>query len=103
MSGTRKILIVGNGFDLAHFLPTKYEHFIHAMKVVESSDKESLEFEKLFEAIKNGSFIKNTIKIYDTPNIKIANVSVLKEKLSNNGWFQCFKSYLHIGIETWIF
>ncbi len=29
------ILIVGNGFDLSHYLPTKYDHFIDAMKQIE--------------------------------------------------------------------
>ncbi|MDC5647423.1 bacteriophage abortive infection AbiH family protein, partial [Acinetobacter baumannii] len=29
------ILIVGNGFDLSHFLPTKYDHFMEAMKSIE--------------------------------------------------------------------
>ena len=36
MSGTAKILILSNGFDLAHFLPTKYDHFMHAMRNVEN-------------------------------------------------------------------
>ena len=27
------ILIVGNGFDLSHYLPTKYDHFMVAMEV----------------------------------------------------------------------
>jgi len=38
MSERKKILILGNGFDLAHFLPTKYEHFITAMRAVEDAD-----------------------------------------------------------------
>ncbi|MEE1848748.1 AbiH family protein, partial [Acinetobacter baumannii] len=25
------ILIIGNGFDLSHFLPTKYDHFMEVM------------------------------------------------------------------------
>ena len=29
------ILIVGNGFDLSHYLPTKYDHFMVAMDVIE--------------------------------------------------------------------
>ena len=33
------ILIVGNGFDLSHYLPTKYEHFMAAMRAVESWDE----------------------------------------------------------------
>lgn len=28
------ILVIGNGFDLAHGLPTKYEHFLEWVKVI---------------------------------------------------------------------
>jgi len=30
------ILIVGNGFDLSHYLPTKYDHFMSAMDAIEN-------------------------------------------------------------------
>jgi hypothetical protein len=30
------ILIVGNGFDLAHYLPTKYDHFMGAKQAIEA-------------------------------------------------------------------
>lgn len=32
------ILIVGNGFDLSHYLPTKYDHFMDAMGAIEEKD-----------------------------------------------------------------
>lgn len=32
------ILIVGNGFDLSHYLPTKYDHFMDVMKAIEGKD-----------------------------------------------------------------
>jgi hypothetical protein len=32
------ILIVGNGFDLSHYLPTKYDHFMDVMKAIESKN-----------------------------------------------------------------
>lgn len=45
-----RILIIGNGFDLAHFLPTKYEHFIHAMRAIEEADNDSvLSFKELYK------------------------------------------------------
>ena len=34
------ILIVGNGFDLSHYLPTKYDHFMLVMKAIEKKDLE---------------------------------------------------------------
>jgi hypothetical protein len=33
------ILIIGNGFDLAHGLPTKYEHFLSFLKIVKLIDE----------------------------------------------------------------
>lgn len=32
------ILIVGNGFDLSHYLPTKYDHFMDVMEAIETKD-----------------------------------------------------------------
>ncbi|QDK96521.1 hypothetical protein FM020_00765 [Acinetobacter tandoii] len=32
------ILIVGNGFDLSHYLPTKYDHFMDVMGAIELKD-----------------------------------------------------------------
>ncbi|KJV41194.1 AbiH family protein [Acinetobacter brisouii] len=32
------ILIVGNGFDLSHYLPTKYDHFMDVMQSIEEKD-----------------------------------------------------------------
>ncbi|MPW44166.1 AbiH family protein [Acinetobacter guerrae] len=32
------ILIIGNGFDLSHYLPTKYDHFMDVMKAIEEKD-----------------------------------------------------------------
>ena len=36
------ILIVGNGFDLSHYLPTKYDHFMDVMGAIEAKDTGSL-------------------------------------------------------------
>lgn len=32
------ILIVGNGFDLSHYLPTKYDHFMDVMEAIENKN-----------------------------------------------------------------
>ena len=44
------ILIVGNGFDLSHYLPTKYDHFMVVMKAIEDRDESQGEmgFDNLF-------------------------------------------------------
>lgn len=107
MSGTAKILILGNGFDLAHFLPTKYDHFMHAMRNVENYDKdEPMVFEDLYTDLLSSEnyFFDNTTKLYKTQEIilPLDEVKKLQDKLKKNGWFQYFKSYLDSGIDTWI-
>lgn len=108
---TKKIFVLGNGFDLAHYLPTMYVHFMEAMKVIESSDdNKELGFEELFakynteECSVNDKMFFNRVKeIYKIEDLKLTNAEVvsLKEKLKNNGWFQHFKHHLS-NIDTWI-
>ncbi|HCT73313.1 MULTISPECIES: AbiH family protein [Psychrobacter] len=107
MSERKKILILGNGFDLAHFLPTKYEHFITAMCAVEKSPpSEPLSFDNIFHELlaDEDFFLSKTKEMYKTEEVKIPveDLNILKEKLSSNGWFQYFKDYLDSGIDTWI-
>jgi hypothetical protein len=107
MSGTAKILILGNGFDLAHFLPTKYDHFMHAMRNVEAYTQDTpMTFQELYtDLISNENyFFENTISFYKTEDVTLPleEVKKLQDKLNKNGWFQYFKSYIDSGIETWI-
>lgn len=107
MSGTRKILMLGNGFDLAHFLPTKYDHFMHAMRNVENYNKDvPMTFESLYTDLINSEnyFFENTIKLYKTAEatLPLEEVKELQDELKKNGWFQHFKSYIDSGIDTWI-
>ena len=59
------ILIVGNGFDLLHYLPTKYDHFMVAMEAIENWDvsKGEMNFDDLFSAFQfcNFKFAKETL------------------------------------------
>ncbi|MDC4682127.1 bacteriophage abortive infection AbiH family protein, partial [Acinetobacter baumannii] len=44
------ILIIGNGFDLSHFLPTKYDHFMAVMRSIEEcSPTRDMYFEDIFK------------------------------------------------------
>lgn len=102
-----RILIIGNGFDLAHFLPTKYEHFIHAMKVVEGASSDtSLAFENLYKDLldKEDYVLTKCKELYNIEELKmtVKQVNRLKENLVDNGWFQFFKSQIDSGIDTWI-
>ena len=42
------ILVVGNGFDLAHGLPTKYSDFLDFVKILDNCSKECLKREDDF-------------------------------------------------------
>ena len=55
-----KIVILGNGFDLRHFLPTKYNHLITILREIENynfSDSD-IGFSNLF----NESFKETTLR-----------------------------------------
>ena len=96
--------MLGNGFDLAHYLPTSYGHFMSAMKAIEEYKEEvPMKFDDLFieyltednRKDKDNPFLK-TIELYKTDELKISNdiVDDLRKKLKNNGWYQHFKHHL---------
>lgn len=100
-----KILVLGNGFDLAHYLPTKYDHFMTAMQAIVKSQNREIAFDELFaDYLKNNDeFFLRTKEFYKTDEFKLSEILVnnFKEKLENNAWFQYFSKYLE-NVETWI-
>lgn len=110
------ILIVGNGFDLSHYLPTKYDHFMVAMDAIENWDesKGDMTFDDLFckdywyknketgEEYQN-VFFQYTKAMYDTDAIKIplTQVRELKKQLKENVWYQYFSDHVR-EVKTWI-
>ena len=108
---TKRIFVLGNGFDLAHYLPTAYVHFMDAMMVVEScKEDQELGFDDLFQKYIEGecsdrekNFFSKTKELYRTDDLRLSVeiVKVLQEKLINNGWFQHFKHHL-TDVDTWI-
>lgn len=108
---TKRIFVLGNGFDLAHYLPTAYVHFMDAMMVVESCKEDrQLGFDNLFQKYLLGDcsdrdkdFFQKTRELYKTGDLKLSieTVNDLQEKLINNGWFQHFKHHL-TDVDTWI-
>lgn len=104
---TMNILIVGNGFDLSHYLPTKYDHFMVAMGAIESWEEQKGEmgFDDLFGSLyeKENYFFKYTKAMYQTDEIKISTEQVkeLKQKLKENIWYQYFSDHVR-EIKTWI-
>lgn len=101
------ILIVGNGFDLSHYLPTKYDHFMAAMAAIEKWDesKGKMGFDDLFKALyeKEDYFFSYTKAIYQTEAIKISvdQIKELKKQLKENVWYQYFLDHVK-EIKTWI-
>ncbi|AYA02979.1 hypothetical protein BEN74_09060 [Acinetobacter sp. WCHAc010034] len=110
------ILIVGNGFDLSHYLPTKYDHFMVAMDAIENWDESQgdMRFDDLFgkdywhKNDKTGeewqnSFFQHTKAMYKTDEIKISvdQVKELKAQLKENVWYQYFSDHVR-EVKTWI-
>lgn len=66
-----KILIIGNGFDLAFFLPTKYNDFINFVKFIKDEKLENLKFLDLINVLypESPDLIKNN---YNIDNLSIS-------------------------------
>lgn len=103
-----KILIIGNGFDLAHELPTKYTDFLEFISKVESfkrlAFKDVNEYnedlhknQKLNEFVK--SYIKSAFSKKDNPD-KI--LQELFDLSKDNYWIECFRNMKGYQNEGWI-
>lgn len=104
-----KIVILGNGFDLRHFLPTSYNHLISILCEIEKlpEDKESISFSDLFDGVfkeKNEWFYNQINEYYRTENFifNLEEIKSIQNRLLDNSWFQYFKSVDENKIETWI-
>lgn len=101
-----KILITGNGFDLFHYLPTKYHHFISIMKTIENQNYDRMLF---FEDIFGKSFkvdfpndFNLIVENYNTDEFifDFNKVNELSNLLNVNPWYKYFKNVLEV--DTWI-
>ncbi|WP_295229602.1 AbiH family protein [uncultured Chryseobacterium sp.] len=104
-----KIVILGNGFDLRHFLPTSYNHLISILCEIEKlpEKKEIIYFSDLFDGIfkeKNKWFHEKIIEYYHTESLVFDSKAIqsIQARLKENSWFQYFKSVDENKIETWI-
>jgi hypothetical protein len=101
-----KILITGNGFDLFHHLPTKYNHFMAIMKTVEKFEfKKEISFKDLFGRIFKDKFPVDYDLIIDNYKVNDIRFDYFKIKeldvlLKNNTWYKHFNKISEI--ETWI-
>lgn len=94
---------MGNGFDLSHYLPTKYDHFMDVMTAIEASESESMSFDELFSKCREDWFIAKTKQYYLTENIVLdkEQLSKIRNSLTENSWYQYFKNHVR-EIKTWI-
>lgn len=101
MALREKILIIGNGFDLYHELPTKYSQFIKALMNIEDLNIEDkdISFDDLFKDVERNTEMKirfDTEKMTFNKNIIVE----IKNGLQNNSWYKSFKERL--SFENWI-
>ena len=69
------ILIVGNGFDLSHYLPTKYTHFMYAMNSIYQN--ETIKFKKM-------KFLGDTLQCIEEEDDRNESLEISFNMLMNN-------------------
>ncbi|MDV3753203.1 AbiH family protein [Elizabethkingia anophelis] len=103
-----KIIVIGNGFDLRHFLPTKYNHLITILREIEQLNINTpINFQSLFSKSfkdKDGWFYDGICEYYRVDDIlfDIDGVKNIQKRLENNNWYQYLKTVEDSQIETWI-
>ncbi len=102
MATQKKILIIGNGFDLHHELPTKYSQFIRVLINIETSNftkTSTIGFEDLFKGIDRYNEIQEK---FNTENIFFEKqlIHKIRSLIETNKWYNSFKNKLEF--EHWI-
>lgn len=97
------ILIVGNGFDLSHYLPTKYDHFMDVMDAIESNNSNTMNFDDLFSKYREDLFIAKTKEYYKTEEfiLETDKLNEIKNLVEENYWYRYFSNHVK-EIDTWI-
>lgn len=99
----KNILIVGNGFDLSHYLPTKYDHFMDVMSAIESNNSNTMNFDDLFSKYREDFFIAKTKEYYKTEEfiLETDKLNEIKNLVEENYWYRYFSNHVK-EIDTWI-
>lgn len=91
----KNVLVIGNGFDIAHGLYTKYidfYNFCNAIKRVLNDKKDIAIREEIKEELLRSEFMKSTANI--TNNKKIVNDDMLEKMINickDNYWLNCIE------------
>lgn len=98
------ILIIGNGFDLNHDLPTKYWDFLNFCKyfLVNNGKEEYIDNKNVFNMLNYSvqEYIKKNV--YANSNFRNKNIDELKEIINENIWIQYFISNEECNNKGWI-
>lgn len=93
-----RILITGNGFDLHHGLPTKYEDFINIVKYL--LNNEDYSFESVYGNIGVGRYENLKEKFKDNWVFDKKRIEEIKSIATENQLYKFFKA--EKDIDTWI-
>ena len=106
------ILVIGNGFDLAHGLPTKYGDFLEFVRVIEKlyDELKDMWSETYIVAVLNGcnldSKIKNNISVVlksrKSNEVLSQNLDNLYKLVEYNFWIEYFSHGGRSGNRNWI-
>ena len=105
-----RILLVGNGFDLACHLPTKYANFIHTVDfLIEDYEEFMNSVGHVFgnaKLQKTDPFIKECYnfnrKLFDQKFLKKEDVEKICSLLKDNEWYHYFKDTLQNENAGWV-
>ena len=95
------ILVIGNGFDLAHGLPTKYGDFLKFVEVIRqvlNTKGEEIDWKDIHLEIKE--LIK--INMENIRNNIFSQEQIWRELLEENFWIEYFLQYPMYQKENWI-
>lgn len=102
------ILVIGNGFDLAHGLPTKYYDFIKFVNLLQRIDgKDDYQRNRIISDVKSytaeNSAINTSIldKMLDKSIYENQYFKELVNCIKDNGWIEYFKEKVEIQ-STWV-
>lgn len=93
-----KVLLVGNGFDLAHGLLTKYEHFLEVLKNWEEIYKKLMQVKQRGTVEDNYAFYKY---VCNASKMDVNNLAELDRIIKNNSWINYYKQ-CEAEIDGWI-
>ena len=105
------ILVIGNGFDLAHGLPTRYSDFLtflHEIRnlVIKNEGKHFDNNQDILNKLQVKEFVDNYFKnVFSTEESAYLVVNKLQDKIINNIWvtfFQTVYSNKSISGQNWI-